>query len=106
MYTYVLVNRLFTNGQYMCLPLLASIEKTVLAMKILWLSGKGKVSGAALSKRKIMLRVIWDMKSSMITEFLEKGASENNDSYYQILGHIHTEIMFNSLSENVRIINI
>ena len=66
----------------MGLPLRAWDEK--IGEKTQCLSGKEKVSGAAVSK-KIILIAIWDIKKTISIDFLKKSAAVNNAYSCQLL---------------------
>ena len=71
-------------------PLRTKVEKTVSAVEKHWLSSNGKVMGAAISKKNVILIVFLTMKWLIIIDFFENSASVNNVSYCQILKQYFT----------------
>ena len=79
---HVLVQKMFTNGLNMDLARRAWVEKTVPGVKIHWLVKK---KFRVQQVKKVMLTVCCDMKGPIIINLLEKGATVNIGSYYQLL---------------------
>ena len=65
------------------LPLQDGAEKTVHEVETHWFCIKEKAKGEVVST-KVMLIACWDMKRP-IMDFLEKAATVNIASYYQLL---------------------
>ena len=64
---------MFTNGINMSLPRQTRVE-------IHWLSGKEKVPDTIFSKKKVTLRVFWDMKEVITIDFLPRSSPVNSEN--------------------------